>query len=162
MVSLAKPNLTRSSLTFCLWLPCNSIFPFFTVPPHASEAFSFLASSFMSISLSSRPLTTVFTLPNFFFSRLTLMRWLSFAMVSQTQSSLGSPHFGQISVMPFLVLRLFFHLLFYHLLSCLFFLSLFFLLFFSLPSLSRPLFSLPVLLSVVLLPPLFLPFAFAL
>src|SRR3989344_9293316 len=75
--------------------------PSLYVPPQASLFFSFFVNSLMSIALSSMPSTMVLIFPNFFFSDLTTIFCVSFAMLSQTQSSLGSPQVGQISLILF-------------------------------------------------------------
>src|SRR3989344_5322967 len=98
MVSGAKPSPMRNALTLFLWLPCSSMRPSLTVPPHASLLLSFFPRSLRSISLLSMPSTMVYIFPKFFLTDLTTIFCDSFAIVSQTQRSFWSPQVVQISL----------------------------------------------------------------
>src|SRR5208282_465209 len=88
--------MERSSFTRSRWLPWSSIeFPF-TVPPQASFPFKNFERSSRSISVGSRPSITVTSFPYRRLLTLTLILCCSFATSSQIQSSLGSPHVGQM------------------------------------------------------------------
>src|SRR3989338_349510 len=110
MLSGAKPSSMSPSCTLFRWFPWSSTYPPLAVPPQASLFLSFLATSFISISLVSIPSITVYCLPNFFFTILTNIRWLSLGICSHTHSSFGNPHTLHISAMFFLVTPIFFNL----------------------------------------------------
>src|SRR3989338_3299861 len=103
IVLSGKPSSTRYCLTLLAWLPWSSIVPFLTVPPHASFDLRCFTTSFMSMLLSVIHSTSVIILPNLRFMVLTVICCSPLAIISQMHRSFGKPHFGQTSVIAYLL-----------------------------------------------------------
>ena len=99
MFSTGNPSCDKSSLHLLRWSPWRIIWLLLAVPPQAHIVFSFFVMSSMSKFLPSRPSIIVTGRLHFRLSICTLILCCSLLMVSQTQMSMGRPHFGQISAM---------------------------------------------------------------